>query len=293
VAEKSLNALAVLTFLLVLRQIYVYLFQYKVSCSLDMRVHILILCLLNSAYVFVHYSLESASIKSETFFIFEISQFTIFYMICYYYCQKASSLLPRRQVYIFTIRILFVIGITTILTVGLIILSKIHVFNTDRSDPNGIDPSMLCQNYMFWVFRVTPFLFVIVFSIAYFKIRANISRQRAMSSFDMVAQRRQQETLSKMRLIINLFFVIYFLIFLNGVLVNLAYRSSSEEDNDGDCNQNLFAHNYVSLNAIQYLLLRIFSCLAATWSCLFLFRKRNRPSTRRDGAVSKGSDVVD
>lgn len=95
-AEKSLVSLALITFVLLLRQIYVYLFHYKVSCSLDMRVHILFLCLLNSAYVFVHYSFEVGSIKSETFFIFEISQFTIFYMICYYYCHKASSLLPQR-----------------------------------------------------------------------------------------------------------------------------------------------------------------------------------------------------
>lgn len=117
---------------------------------------------------------------------------------------------------------LFVVGITTILTVGFIIFHKIRLFISDNTDPEGINPVMLCQNYLFWVFRIIPFMFVIVFSLAYFKIRATISRTRAMSVYDVVAQERQKMTLFKMRFIINLFFAIYFLIFLNGVMVNLA-----------------------------------------------------------------------
>lgn len=174
--------------MLVMRQIYVYLFQYKVRWTTDMRIHILFLCLLNSAYAFIHYSFEPSNLKSKTFFIFEISQFTIFYMICYYYIQKASSLLPRREAFILAIRVFFLVGISTILTVGFIIFKRISVYLSNHSDPYGIDPGLLCRNYLFWVFRIIPFVFVVIFSLAYFKIKTTISKQRAMSVYDVVAQ---------------------------------------------------------------------------------------------------------
>lgn len=54
-----------------------------------------------------------------------------------------------------------------------------------------------------------------------------------------------------MKFIINIFFIIYFLIFLDGLLVNLADPiKSDDEEIDGDCNQNLFVNKFEFLNAI-------------------------------------------
>ena len=79
-----------------------------------------------------------------------------------------------------SLRILFVVGLLTIMSMGAIIFIQIQIFE-DRAEGEvpastvgGINPALLCENVLFQVFHAFPFLFVGIFYIAFRKIRFRI-----------------------------------------------------------------------------------------------------------------------
>jgi len=114
-------------------------------------------------------------------------------MICYYYCHKASGLLANRKQFIFFLRVLFVLGIIAILTIGVIIFIQINIFEDNLEGetvvkPGGIDPSLLCENILFQIYHFFPFVFVAIFYTAFLKIRKKIDEGRTQSAYDKKVQ---------------------------------------------------------------------------------------------------------
>ena len=83
---------SILVLLVILYQLFVYLVSQKIPWS-DLRITILLLCLANITNVVIHYAFLNKTQKAKTFFTIEIGRFTIFYIVSYYYLQKASGLI--------------------------------------------------------------------------------------------------------------------------------------------------------------------------------------------------------
>ena len=82
--------------LCLLYQIYVQLKVLK-SQYFELKVCIFYVAFLSSVNTIIHYSLFTEQLMFQTYFILEIFRFTLFFMVCYYYIQKASGLLPDRR----------------------------------------------------------------------------------------------------------------------------------------------------------------------------------------------------
>jgi hypothetical protein len=54
--------------------------------------------LLATINTFIHYALLYAEFKARMFFLIEIFRFVIFFLIVYYYCKRASGLLPNKKI---------------------------------------------------------------------------------------------------------------------------------------------------------------------------------------------------
>jgi len=156
ISERIMVGVAVFTILMVLWQLYVYLWSHKISV-LDFRVITFFMCLLSSINVFIHYGFFSTIDKGKTFFLIELFRFSIFFMMCYYYCKKASKLVSYQQWVLIFLRLLFVSGCVLIVCMGLI---SIHFLkNWSMKIPNSIDPRDMCETEHFKVYRYFPLLF--------------------------------------------------------------------------------------------------------------------------------------
>jgi len=157
IAEKLVGVISVLIFCLTIQQMYIHNTYYKVIWA-DFRMLIFTVCLLSSVDAFIHYQFLLGEQRGRTFFLIEIFRFIEFFIICYYYCNKASSLLPNKKLIKIILRLIFVIIVTLILTLGGIILQKIDVFISKGPGHGGMDPSKLCTNRMFEFFRFLPLI---------------------------------------------------------------------------------------------------------------------------------------
>ena len=92
--NKVLLVLTVAMFCVTVFQIYIYWFNHKLK---GFRVAIYGVCALSLLNTFIHYGVISPEDKSRSFVTIELFRATIFFMICYYYCEKMTSLLTYKR----------------------------------------------------------------------------------------------------------------------------------------------------------------------------------------------------
>ena len=111
IAEKLLLCLDLTCLLLLLWQvIFVYRDSHKVKWS-DSRINIMLLCILATVYMFIHYGVIPPGMRSGLFFIIEICRLSILFWLCLYYSSRASGLLPNRKYFMQGLKLLFILGL--------------------------------------------------------------------------------------------------------------------------------------------------------------------------------------
>ena len=101
-------------------QIWVYKNNYKIAWK-DHRVIILILCCFSCFFTFCHYSLLHGVLKGYTYFIIAIFRVTIFSLVFYYFCMKASKFILNKFYTLNALKITTVAGVLTSSITGIII----------------------------------------------------------------------------------------------------------------------------------------------------------------------------
>ena len=129
---------------------YIYK-KYHSASFKDPKMCIFILCIISSVYTFVHYSVMEPGLKAATFFIFNIFNFVIFFLLCFYYMSKANSLLENKKVFMYRLKAFFAIGISSIMIFGVVIWIMIDRYNKESSVPVpfSINISALCTSPVF------------------------------------------------------------------------------------------------------------------------------------------------
>ena len=121
--EKILIISSVVMMVLIIQQMWIYYHVNKVKFS-DTRQIIIVISFIATLNIFVHYGFTHADFKARTFFVIEIFRFTLFFSIVYYYCKRASGLLPNKRIITAFLKILFIICIVLILAMGIILIKK-------------------------------------------------------------------------------------------------------------------------------------------------------------------------
>ena len=116
IAEKSVVLVAYLTWLFVMQQMFVYKSIYKVPAS-DKRYIIMLISWFSTLFTWVRYSFFTQEQKGTTFFFVELFRFIIFFFVCYYFCDKASCLLPNKEQIKTALQIFF--NLSFVLSLGL------------------------------------------------------------------------------------------------------------------------------------------------------------------------------
>jgi hypothetical protein len=88
----------------------------------------------------------------------EILRYTIFFLVCYYYCEKAKRLLTYREECISIIKIVYLS--TLVITVILGVVIDIKINNPEDEDYTGKN---LCDRLEFQMFRWMPLVMCAVF----------------------------------------------------------------------------------------------------------------------------------
>ena len=95
--EKILLTFTLTAIVLIAHQMfYVYMVKHQIRCA-DRRMVILIMCFIDTLYVFFHYGLMDPSYRSKVFPIIDCCRFLIMNSLCIYYCERASKLLAHRK----------------------------------------------------------------------------------------------------------------------------------------------------------------------------------------------------
>ena len=155
-----------------LYQIWVYKRNYKIEWK-DHRVIILMLCCFSCFYTFCHYSLMHGVIKGYTYFIIAISRITIFSLVFYYFCMKASKLMINKFYILNALKITTVLGILTSSTTGLII-----DFYVIPDDLNGNGLSLCKTPFIMMEESIDIFITTAYFVIFYLIKRTILSEER-------------------------------------------------------------------------------------------------------------------
>ena len=132
-------------------------FHYK-----DWKMVIFQICLINQLNVWVHYNFMGSTLLGQTFFLFEIFRFMIFFLIFYYYCQKAGKLLPDKKKIMVVVRILFMACFITIMGLGTgiwIIINNNHEI-----------AQKLCMSSIFESYRYSTLLMCACFGVIFYYI---------------------------------------------------------------------------------------------------------------------------
>jgi hypothetical protein len=108
-----------------------------------LQLWIMRLCLISQISVFVHYSVYNSVLRSELFSLIELYRFTIFYLTCLYYTNKAQGLLKNRKCKQNVLHSISVSGITFMTISGLTIAILIWRFDNGNTE-YGINPRNLC-----------------------------------------------------------------------------------------------------------------------------------------------------
>ena len=89
---------------------------------------ILSFAFLSEVYVIFHYGIIPPKNKGKYFVIIEINRFVLFYLMCFYYTDRASGLLKQRQVSKNVLSSLLLLGLVLITSFGLYLSFKIEEF---------------------------------------------------------------------------------------------------------------------------------------------------------------------
>ena len=129
--------------------------------------NILYVCLLGLTFEFLHYGVFPSQTRSKRFIGIEIFRFLTYFLICYYYCDRASGVLPNRRKYKLFLQVLFPIVVTFIVVFGYILIRNIN--------DGTIQASELCVSIYFELYRYFPLLSQLVFMIMVIKIQNKIN----------------------------------------------------------------------------------------------------------------------
>ena len=128
------------------------------------KVFILASAALSSFYCFFHYGIMPAHYKSYLFFIMEILRLILFYLLCFYYTDRASGILKKRKVSKNVLSTVLASGLILISTFGIYIAVQIdRYYNSGKNSDIGIKPGGLCNNMIFRMFRYSHILLCIAF----------------------------------------------------------------------------------------------------------------------------------
>ena len=109
-SDKVLDATSFIMQIVFLYQIWVYRKYYQIPWN-DHRIIILILCLISCLNCFTHYSFLHGTMKGYTYFIISIFRITIFSLVFYYFCMKASKLMKNKKYTLNTLKGLMIAGV--------------------------------------------------------------------------------------------------------------------------------------------------------------------------------------
>lgn len=94
---------------------------YKMRLT-DMRMTIYLLSFVSCLNVLIHYGLQNTHDRGSTFFVIEMLRFTIFFSITYYYCDRASGLLPNKKFIKMILKVLFAMCMVFIIAIGVFLI---------------------------------------------------------------------------------------------------------------------------------------------------------------------------
>lgn len=214
----------------------------------------------------------------------------VFYLLCFYYTDKASGLLKNRKVSKNILTCLLATGLFFIVWFGIYIGLKVADFRNGDKE-HGIDPNTLCFNLYFKLYRS----FHIILCIAFYVIQALIKRQVNINLEEAVILTPYDKFLydHQMKLLRNLRMSVYF--FLASTLMLIIFDIASHLSASNHlCNSSFFVND--SLNALMYFISRSLSCFPAQMIVLYLFwQNKNKVKLLKDSksVFSESTPVVD
>ena len=145
-----------LSFVLIWQAYFVYMRIQKIQTS-DLRIKILFLCFASSLYNFFHYGILYPDAKASQFFIIIMFRFSITFMVCFYYCDKATGILKSRKQLMKFLRFYGIFSLLAILTMAVLIIIDLMEDKYSRQD--------LCKDFKFQSFRFYSFFTGVLFYI--------------------------------------------------------------------------------------------------------------------------------
>lgn len=131
-----------------------------------MRLWVYVLCIIDSLNTIWHYGIAPITDKGKTFVIVEILRYTIFFLVCYYYCDKAKKLLTYKEDCISVLKVVYILTLIASVAFGIAIGVEIN------EDDNGMsDGKNLCDRLEFQMFRWMPLVMCAVYQYTFWDIQ--------------------------------------------------------------------------------------------------------------------------
>lgn len=96
-------------------------------------------------------------------------RYTIFFLVCFYYCERAKRQLTYREECISLLKIIYISVLVLSIILAINIDVRINLF--ENGDVGELDPLGLCSEIEFQIFRWLPLLMCAVFQYTFWDVR--------------------------------------------------------------------------------------------------------------------------
>ena len=193
--------------ILIMHQIWIYRIKLHKE-YFDIKMIIFYLCAANQFNVWFHYNFMGKNLLGKTFFLFDISRFIIFFLIFYYYCQKAGKLLPNKKNIMLLLKVVFIVCLNVIICLGI----GIWVYINDNKEA----AKALCNNQLFESYRYSSLVMCFIFLGIFYYITKSVeeSKNNNQGMIEKTIYQLQIKALRKLK--ISIIFVVIFTIYTIG-----------------------------------------------------------------------------
>ena len=218
---------------------FVYMRQQKIPAS-DGRVRILFFCLASSLYTFFHYGILYPKDKGYQFFIIIMFRFTIIFMVCFYYCDKATGILRFRKQLMKFLKLFAAISILSILAMGILLTFDLA--------QGKYATNLHCKDPKFQTYRIYSFVTSIIFFVVNLRIKKYVLEHPGDTVLDQKVQKHQLRQVARLNKVSIWFICITGLSVLSDNLASWAGEST--------CTDRLFPDSVKWLNPLWWFITR-------------------------------------
>lgn len=217
-----------------------------------LRMKILYMCVIQCINTFLHYGIMRIELRKQLYFLIDICNFTLYFMIFYFFLWKASDLLPNRHKWFRRLKIFYVIIMSIMVVAGPFNFYLWQNIFNGKQEVNSLAPQIV----ILVAYRI-PQIYIIGFNFFLWMLNKSVKKNLSKGVISDVIGSLQKRKVNKLKVAVLLVTISNIL-----VMIYVTYQVFKAHDK-----------NVIGKNIVVYFFERANYALVPSILALFFFSK--------------------